>query len=225
MISQVVFDMDGVLIDSERISLGQWKQAGQMCGVDLDMSQFKHLCGSQLSQLSPEVLSHLPPADVFAKITEVRLQLRKKSTEKVPLKPYVTELLDYLAAHQIAAYLASSTPQESAMPRLADLGLDTRLQGYLFGSMVKKRKPEPEIYLLAIKTFNLNPVETVVIEDSESGVIAAYRAGLRVFGVPDQYVIDELQQAGYCTIYPDLHQVKLQIEKENATKGINHGNK
>jgi|GEM_PF-383360 len=218
MIDKVAFDMDGVLIDSERISLAQWKKAGEMCGVQLDMSLFKHLCGSQMSQMPPDIRAQFPPQDVLQRIMDIKAEMRAVNTTPFALKPGVNQLLDFLAAHGIKAYLVSSTAEPAARQRLAPYGLDHRMQGYMFGSMVKLRKPDPEIYLLAAAKFGLEGKHTIVVEDSESGVIAAHAAGLRVVGVPDCYDIAELQQQGLCIIKKDLIAVMHYIAAENGVQ-------
>ncbi len=216
MIDTVLFDMDGVLIDSESVSLGMWSKAAAVLGVDMDFSLFKYLCGTKVSQLPASIVAKLPPQDQFEAVYTLRKQMEKDRTEPYKLMPYVDQLLAYLASQNIKAYLVTSTDQQRATARLAPYNLQNRLQGYMFGSMVENLKPEPDIYLQAMAMFNVDPKTAIVVEDSANGVVSAYRAGLTVVAVPDQYNIDELQQAGYCTIRSSLKEVIDYISQRNG---------
>ena len=108
----------------------------------------------------------------------------------LPVKPGVKEILDFLKAEGIPAGVASSTRIQMVKQEIANAGLYDYFVGFIGGDEVKISKPNPEIYLLACRTFGFEPGETYAIEDSYNGIRAAHAAGMRPIMVPDMIPAD-----------------------------------
>lgn len=181
----VVFDLDGLLIDTERLDWQASKAVGVARGIDVDDDFLRHTIGRRLVDIEPEFerrFGHAVRWPDFAR--EIgRWRDDYISRHGMPWKIGVIELLDHLDRHGIPRALATSTVREEAMARMGPLF--SRMHTAAFGDDVAHGKPAPDIYLLAAERLGVPACRCLALEDSLPGVEAAERAGLMVIMVPD----------------------------------------
>ncbi|MEE4299145.1 MAG: HAD family phosphatase [Pseudomonadales bacterium] len=187
--SAVVFDMDGVLIDSERILRDAWTAAAAELGRDLPATLFQRIIGTSRATadriLREELGDDFPLAEVFAR---ARLLVEVAVADGWPAKPHALELLARLAELGVPVAVASSTRRTAVEQRLETAGLLRYVAAICAGDEVSEGKPHPEIYLTAADRIDAAPVCCIAIEDSLHGARSAHAAGMRTVLVPDLVV-------------------------------------
>jgi HAD superfamily hydrolase (TIGR01509 family) len=182
-----VFDMDGLLLDSERPIRDAWLQAAAEFGVPLDEAQFLQVVGRNERDGDAILLDVFGDAALLARTrrrADALIDARYGATS-FPLKPGVTRLLDALRGAGVPCAVASSTAAAEVERRLRRAGLLGYFAGVNGGDEVQRGKPEPDLYLLAASRLQVEPARAVAFEDSNHGARAALAAGLAVVVVPD----------------------------------------
>lgn len=205
----VVFDMDGVIFDSERGCLDVWLTIAAENGLKDMEDVFKRCIGTTVvatrSILKAAYGEDFPVED-FMQRAHVMFHERYDDG-RLPVFPGAERILKTLNEYGIPVGLASSTRNATVHRQLTDAGLIKYFTDITCGDMLKVSKPEPDIYLLACKNLGVNPAKTVAIEDSFNGIRAAYRAGMLPVMVPDLIPADdEMRQLSY-EIYDNLNEV------------------
>lgn len=192
----VIFDMDGVIFDSERACLDTWTEVAKGYGVTDIRDVFDRCIGTNNNQTRQIVEDAY--ADIFGEgiadklLSESsRLFHEKYDGGKLPVKSGVKEILEYLKAENIRCAVASSTRKAVVETELRDAGLIDYFEEIVGGDSVKVSKPDPEIYLIACEKMKVNPEEAFAIEDSYNGIRSAYAAGMRPIMVPDMIPADD----------------------------------
>ena len=211
----VVFDMDGVIFDSEQLSKVCWLEIGEERGIENFSFAFDEIIGLNY-QAEKDVMCSIYgndfPFDEIHKEAGIR-KLQKCVNGHYPLKDGIEELLLFLKSHNYKVGLASSTDEEIVRMHITTAGLLPYFDCLICGNMVENSKPDPEIFLLACKTLGVAPEETYVIEDSYNGIRAAQRAGAFVIMVPDlKKPTEEIIELSDL-ILNDLYEVKNHLKK------------
>lgn len=186
-IKGIVFDMDGVLLDSESICDITWEKAGVDFKIPMTIGILNSCRGSNKHDII-EILKNTFGQDFDAeayldKTGEYFWQIEE--AQGIPVMHYAKEILEYLSPKYKIA-LASSTRGESVTKHLTKTGLIQYLENRVTGDMVVHSKPDPEIYLRACELIGLKPEECVAVEDSMNGIKSAYAAGMKTIMVPDR---------------------------------------
>ena len=215
MLELVVFDVDGLMIDTESVWKNAFDKAGDKYGIpNLGDTLFPSLIGKRLED-EQELLDRLLPSDIQNQLINEWRQIGLGSLEReVPVKPGLYEMLDYLEQHHIKMAVATTTRRELTEQRLKKIGVYDRFDYVLCGDEVTKRKPDPEIYLSVLHKMNTKAENAIVLEDSSVGVEAAYRAGIDCIQVPDLIAPTEVQEKQTICIVRDLTEARDYI-KEN----------
>ena len=183
----VLFDMDGVILDTERLYARFWAEAAHALGYPMTYEQALGMrsLNSQAGQAKLE--SYFDPGVSRAKMREKRVELMDAYVAEhgVDPKPGVHELLDALKGRGIRTAIATSSPMERANAYLGRLGLLDKFDIICSGHDVANGKPAPDIYLHAAASIGMNPEDCLAIEDSPAGILSAHRAGCYPVLVPD----------------------------------------
>lgn len=183
----VVFDMDGVIFDSERLVLEAWKEVAAKYGID-NIEQACFACtglnaASTRSKMKELYGEAFPYEDYKQEVS--RLFHMKYDDGRLPMKPGVKELLSYLKERRVRIALASSTRSQVVKQELTDAGIIGYFDEVVCGDMVARSKPAPDIFIKACECLKVLPERSYAIEDSYHGIRSAYSAGLRPIMVPD----------------------------------------
>ncbi|QKS85294.1 HAD family hydrolase [Pseudomonas bijieensis] len=180
-----IFDMDGVLVDSEPVYMKQERDAYSRHGVVLDEAELSRFVGTTQRHMWSTIKTEYGLADSLdCLMTEHHRQLMEVlHSTPLPPMPGVTELLDALKKAGIPCAVASSSPRELVELILRNAGLRTFFNEVVCGNEVKHSKPAPEIFLMAAKRLGIAPSSCVVIEDSAHGVAAAKAATMFCIGL------------------------------------------
>ena len=185
--SGVVFDVDGVLFDTERLHRSVWAEVAPKFNCAHVVDHYLEFVGRTRADGKVLItqLTHPDfPVDEFFEHTTRRC-LERMAEEGVPVKPGVREVLDLLTRRGIPIALATSTYRERTLMRLEAAGLTGYFRSVTTGDQVTHGKPDPEIYLTACRALGTDPARTLAVEDSRNGILAAHAAGMNVVMVPD----------------------------------------
>ncbi len=183
----VVFDMDGVIFDSERATMQCWLSLADKYGIKNIEKPYLACTGTTVQktkQIMLEAYGDDFPYDEYAKEAS-RMYHEKYDGGRLPMKSGVVEILDFLKSNGKKIALASSTRKETVINQLRDAKILDYFDEVITGDMVTKSKPEPDIFLLACEKIGVEPNRAYAIEDSYNGIRAAFRGGLRPIMVPD----------------------------------------
>lgn len=219
MIKGIIFDMDGVLVDSERQSDEGWKWAAGQLGIDMPkklINSFKGASAQLCRSYFDECFQGIADYDEAKRLrTQYVYELRR--TEGLPVKKGVREVFDYIKKNNIKCAVATSTRRESAERTLNNIGVFECLDAVVYGDEVKNGKPEPDIFLHAAEAIGVKACDAIVVEDSVNGIKAGFAAGMRVVHIPDTIEIDDdIRELTYA-VYDDLTGVIDVAESFNKT--------
>lgn len=180
----VIFDMDGLIIDSERLAFEVLRDHLREFGEDLSVDFFLELTGISDSE-SNELLKHRYKDLPFC-LAEIKLEYaRRVAAGMLKAKPGVFELLDKLEALGVRKCIGSSNIMEAIESNLNVVSLAGRFEFFVCDGVVELCKPSPDIFLKAAEMFCAPPSECLVLEDSLNGILAAEAAGCPVIMIPD----------------------------------------
>ena len=196
-VEALVFDMDGLLLDSERVVQRSWNYAGEKLGYGRIGEHIYHTLGFNVVRREAyfkSVYGEDFPMDKFNELT------REKE-------------------HGYKVGLATSSREIHAKASLEKVGLWKYFDGGVFGDSVKHAKPDPEIYLKACEAIGAEPVHSIALEDAPAGIRSASAAGMIPVMIPDLAQPDE-EVRGLCRyVYPTLLDVIKMLDRENAEAG------
>ena len=193
----VLFDWDGVVIDSSLMHEKSWEIVAEKYALPLPLGHFKEGFGKRNETIIPQVLKWAEEPDkvselAFAKESAYRHLLRDEGIEALP---GVREFLNWLESEGISCVIASSTPKDNLLAALPILGFENYFIGMISGDDVIKGKPHPEPFLKAAEIAGVSPEKCLVLEDSHSGVEAGLAAGCKVIAVGTTHPLDSFNFA------------------------------
>lgn len=217
MIEAVVFDMDGILFDTERLTLRLWKKICESEGypdVTVYGSEFMGMNHVAHRQYFEKRFGKEFPYDAFMALGR-KAVLEEIAKNGVPVKPGLFELLGYLKEHRLRIAAATSTQRKTAVGFFESTKIIGYFDAMICGDMVEKSKPDPDIYRKAAAALNAKPEHCMALEDSPNGIRSAYNAGMKTVMVPDLVAPSpELDKLLFACV-PALNDVIPLIETEN----------
>lgn len=210
----VIFDMDGVIFDSERLIADLWREVAEekkMPDIDIAIQRSIGITNDATTQVFKELYGEDFPYEEYKKIVSTRFHA-KYDNGNLPTKPGIKELLVFLKENKIPTAVASSTRTAVVETEIRDAGLLPYFDRIIGGDQVTHSKPDPEIFLKAAEALNAKPEECYIIEDSFNGIRAANAAGMHPVMVPDLLEPDDEIKALYEEIFPSLVEVRKYFE-------------
>ncbi len=213
----VIFDMDGLMLDTERIIKYSWDVTGENLGYGKLGDNIKNTLGMNRNQRNAYFLekygNDFPLQDFLDGYHQVYYEYERKNG--IPKKEGLLSLLDFLKKEGIPTAVATSTHQKYAIATLKEQGIFSYFQEIITGDCVEYGKPNPAIYMLACKKLKVDPSFALALEDSYNGILSAAKAGMKVIMIPD-LLEDETPVKEY--LYgklKTLEYVKQWIEKKH----------
>ena len=209
-----IFDMDGVIFDSERLYIDCCIEVAEKLGMD-QIVETCHRCIGVTTEVTRAILLETyRDIDLVDRFREQSVALVRSKIDSglLELKPGVRELLDFLRAKRCHIAIASSTRTDIVEKELADAGLIGYFSAVVGGDRAQRSKPNPDIFLKAAELLGEKPENCVVIEDSFNGIRAAKAAGMTAIMVPDQLIPDEEISKLADFVLPSLVVVKDRLE-------------
>jgi HAD superfamily hydrolase (TIGR01509 family) len=183
----VIFDMDGLMLDTEPIYKIAWQIAAIECGHPISDALYFDLIGRTRVD-GENILRVAFGPDFSLEIFRAACERCEAAAfgEGLPsMKPGLVSLLDFLESREVPKAVATSTDRQQATYQLGGLGLLDRFNVVATGDEVGNGKPLPDLFLLTAERLGIEPADCLVLEDSEAGILAAHRAGMQVYLVPD----------------------------------------
>jgi len=186
-ITAVICDMDGLMLDTERLAQRAWRRAAAEWDYDLPDDVFLAAVGRTAADTGTIFRANygadFPFDAMYARKQELLHMLIE--TEGIPTKPGLFALLDRIEAAGLRKAVATSTARALAEKKLKQAGLLARFETMVCGDEIANGKPEPDIFLAVATALNVPPAQCMVLEDSEAGIRAAHAAGMIPVWVPD----------------------------------------
>ena len=193
MIKAVIFDVDGTLLDTERIYMRAWKDAAVTCTDAVTDELLRKTRAINVKEAARISESEIGNGFSYDKTRVVRVRIAEEiiARESPILKPGVLELLAYLEDKGIRLAVASSTNTQTTKEHLAASGIADRFEVIIGGDQIVNGKPYPDIFLKAAEALGEAPENCIVVEDSPAGIRAGSAAGMHTVLVPDQAAITQ----------------------------------
>ena len=216
-IKAVLFDCDGLMFDTERISQQMWTEEAALCGVTLPPDFFVRITGGA----SDEDRAYIRAIPGFDKLFSVRARRRfdneywKQYSPDRLNKPGLTELFAWLNEHGYKIAICSSSGRSYVETLISTVSGGLKYDAIICGDMVTKTKPDPEIFLTAAGKLGISPENCLVLEDSRQGIFAADAAGMHSCFIQDTIIPDEAMRAKIQNERHDLKEVIELLEEWN----------
>lgn len=205
----VIFDMDGVLFDTERLCVKAWDHAGEQLGIGHAGYMVMKTMGVN-ADAANDILKREFGGDFDAdKFREIGGEFINNYIDRhdIPIKKGVNNILNYLKNSRYKIALASSTSTKSVVHHLKSAKIIDFFDAIVCGDMTEKSKPEPDIYIKAAAMLGLRNDECYAVEDSKNGLFSAHRAGCKVIMVPDLWQGDDETDSFLFAKCNDLNEV------------------
>ena len=206
-----IFDMDGLLLDSEKIYQRSWHALARERGLTLPSTFAQEITGTGTEQSRLILRKYYPSDDPDRLLAACKERVMAMEETELDPKPGAAALLKALHDAGWKLAVASSSPRDMVEKNLKKTGLDQWMHQIVCGNEVRHGKPAPDIFLLAAQRLGLDPSLCLVLEDSPSGLRAAQAAGCRPVMVPDQ-VPPTPELTAFCAVYPSLLHVLEDIQ-------------
>lgn len=180
-----IFDMDGVLFDTERLYQETWQELAKERGIRLEDSFLRAISGTNGIYMEQVIERYYQVSDGSVIVEECMKRMKEKLEICVPLKTGVCEILEYFHGIGVRLAVASSSSVRQIESNLTNSGIRNYFSELVSGEEVTHGKPSPDIFILAAEKIGCRPEECLVFEDSENGIKAGYLAGCFTIMIPD----------------------------------------
>ncbi|WP_309024683.1 HAD family phosphatase [Pelagicoccus sp. SDUM812002] len=188
----VIWDMDGLIFDTERLSFFAWQEGAKAIGLEIDLTLFQSLIGMNSQAIQARLLAVLgDTTDVVALSKAAGVSYDGLIAAGPPLKHGAKSCLETIAASRIPQALATSSSYRYASKKLEHHNLLKLFDATVTGDQVTHGKPHPEPYLLAAEKLGVSPTRCVALEDSVNGIRSAKSAGMQTVLIPDMCPHDD----------------------------------
>lgn len=214
MIKAIIFDMDGLMIDSERVTFECYQERLKDMNLTMDEKFYKTLLGKPIKGIYQRFYdvygNDFPIENVIQDVHQ--LMAERFETEGVPVKKGLVELLHYLKDNNYKTIVATSSNRDRVDKILAQAKITEFLDDSICGDEVTKGKPNPEVFLKSCQKLGVNVDEAIVLEDSEAGIQASYDANIKVICIPDMKYPEKQYEEKTFKILKDLTEVTAYLK-------------
>lgn len=214
MIKAIIFDMDGLMIDSERVTFECYQEILKGMNLTMDEEFYKTLLGKPLKGIYQRFYdvygNDFPIEDVIKDVHA--LMAKRFETEGVPIKTGLKSLLEYLKENNYKTIVATSSNRDRVDTILSQAQITDYFDDSICGDEVTKGKPNPEVFLKSCQKLDVNVDEAIVLEDSEAGIQASYDAGIKVICIPDMKYPEKQYEEKTFKILKDLTEVTAYLK-------------
>lgn len=220
MINGVIFDMDGTLLDTERVLIRCWIKSAALHGFEMKEQYALNIRSLQYRFAEPYLKRVFGESFDYMAIRETRKQLFAEELQKngIPVKQGVLPFLQFCKEQQIPTVVATATPKDRATRYLEEVEFLPYFTEIFGSNQVKTGKPFPDIYQAAAQSIGCAPSDCMAFEDAPNGVLSAFYAGCKVVMIPDLSQPDEMLQPFLYATAPNLEQA-IPILKEAIQNG------
>jgi beta-phosphoglucomutase len=212
MANGVIFDMDGVLVDSGRPHQQSWQQVARKYGIDVSPEQFRDTFGRPSRDIIRIIWGdRLDDREIRTIDQEKELVYRELISARIPLMPGCRRLLERLHKAKIRIGVATSGPPENLELVLSDGLIANYFEAEVNGFEIGQGKPAPDCFLLAAERLQLPPAACVVVEDAPVGIEAARAAGMPAIGLVGTHPAARLQAAGAAATVDALSAISVEL--------------
>lgn len=206
----VIFDMDGIIFDSERLVLDCWERLAEKYRLDGMHEAYLPCIGTNDARTKEIMMNYYGPDFDYDRFRQESSVIFHEIVDKegLPVKKGARELLEFLRENKIPVGLASSTRLAVVTAELRQAGLYDFFQAVTGGDQLERSKPEPDIYLMACGKLGVRPEDTYAVEDSYNGIRSASSAGMKPVMVPDLLPPTEEMRQKSVIVLEDLLQVR-----------------
>ena len=205
-VEAALFDMDGLLIDSEAVYIDAYREAANEIGVEISLALCHAMVGVPRRECEEMIQRHFgPDFDVPAFQDCFHQHVALRMEKGVPVKPGAPELLSFLKDRGLRLGVATSAQRASVERYLGRAGLLDLFDAIATRADIERPKPHPDVYLEAARRLGATPRFCLAFEDSNIGLTAAHAAGMMAFMVPDILAPTEASRARAVRVLPDLH--------------------
>ena len=192
----VIFDIDGVLLDSYKMHYECWRTIAEKHSIYVSEKEFDSLFGRRGSEIVREIWGKdLPGEQVVAIHRQKQALYRENLQRNFPEMDGAIQLIDALAAEGFVLGIGSSAPPENVEMSLNGLGRAKSFKAVVTGSDVTRGKPDPQVFLLAAQRMGLKPADCAVIEDAVAGIAAAQAGGMTAIALAGTAPAESLTMA------------------------------
>lgn len=214
MIKAIIFDMDGLMIDSERVTFECYQERLKDMNLTMDEEFYKTLLGKPIKGIYQRFYdvygNDFPIENVIQDVHQ--LMAERFETEGVPVKKGLVELLHYLKDNNYKTIVATSSNRDRVDKILAQAKITEFFDDSICGDEVTKGKPNPEVFLKSCQKLGVNVDEAIVLEDSEAGIQASYDANIKVICIPDMKYPEKQYKEKTFKILKDLTEVTVYLK-------------
>lgn len=193
MYKAILFDMDGLILDTEKHYQKAWIQAANEMGFKMTVKEQLYLRSCTKKYAEPIMQKFFGSNFDYDKVRDRRKEIMEEDLKRfgIEKKPFADEILDYLKEAGIKRALVTATPEKRARECIRAVGLEEKFDQIISADMVVNGKPEPDVYVFACEKIAEKPSDCLALEDSPNGVRSANGAGVDVIMVPDLSEPDE----------------------------------
>ena len=214
MIKAIIFDMDGLMIDSERVTFECYQERLKDMNLTMDEKFYKTLLGKPIKGIYQRFYdvygNDFPIENVIQDVHQ--LMAERFETEGVPIKTGLKSLLEYLKENNYKTIVATSSNRDRVDTILSQAQITDYFDDSICGDEVTKGKPNPEVFLKSCQKLGVNVDEAIVLEDSEAGIQASYDANIKVICIPDMKYPEKQYEEKTFKILKDLTEVTAYLK-------------